>query len=313
MTMRQSPRRASGARALLWAAALLAAPGALRAQDADAAARLDADAQKARADVEKSKKDVQKAEADLRRTDSLLREENDRAAAAEQRAAKDRERREKENAALQARVQETQGKINQERASLGRWQNEEDEIKARQKRLSLLLAGYCDSLARRIESGPPWDNEARLDRVRGLKKDLEAGSATVDEGFARLTAILKDEVKTGDEISLFNKPLTRKNGEAVNAQILKIGNQWLVYMDEDGKRFGVLERKAGGAWDWREDPGFEEKNRIKAAIEIKGAKRPPSLAVLDLGIAPGAPPVRPAAAAPNASSPPAPSAQKGGK
>jgi hypothetical protein len=284
------------------AAALLAAP-APRAQEADVAARLEADLQKARSEIEKSKKDVQKTEADLRRTDSLVREENARAAAAEQRAGQDRERREKENAALMVRVQETQGKINQERASLGRLQNDEDEIKARQKRLSLLLAGYCDSAGRRIESGLPWDNEARLDRVRGLKKDLEAGSATADEGFTRLNAILKEEVKNGDEISLTSKPITRKNGELVNAQVLKIGNQWLAYMDEEGKRFGVLERKRGGTWEWREDPGFEEKNRIKAAIEIKSAKRPPSLALLDLGLAPGAALSPPAASLPPAGSP----------
>ena len=314
--MRNTPRCAPGAplagRAgrAQWAAALLALalPCASLAQDAEAAARLDADLQKARADLEKARKDAQKAEAELRKTDSLLRDENARAAAAEQRAAQDRERREKENAALQARVQETQAKINQERASLGRGQNEEDEIKARQKRLTALLAGYCDSLARRIESGLPWDAETRLDRVKSLKKDLEAGSATVDEGFARLNAVLKDETKAGDEIALLSKPITRKNGETVNAQVLKIGNQWLAYMDEEGKRFGILERKPGGAWEWREDPGFEAKNRIKAAIEIKGAKRPPSLAVLDLGIAPGgaSAPAVPAA-------PAAPAAQKGAK
>jgi hypothetical protein len=298
-------------------AASLAWSPAPHAQDADSAPRLEADLQKARTDVEKAKKDLQKADADLRRTDSLLRDENDRAAAAEQRAGKDRERREKENAALQARVQETQAKIDQERAGSGRKQNDEDEIKSRQKRLSLVLAGYCDSLARRIESGLPWDNETRLDRVRSLKKDLEAGSATVDEGFARLNALLKDEAKGGDEIALFNKPIARKNGETVNAQVLKIGNQWLAYMDEEGKRFGVLERKPGGAWEWREDPGFEEKNRIKAAIEIKGSKRPPSLAVLDLGIAPGsafiASPISPATPSQPRPASQGPSAPKGAK
>jgi hypothetical protein len=69
-----------------------------------------------------------------------------------------------------------------------------------------------------------------------------------------------------------------------------------VYMDEEGKRFGVLERKAAASgapvWEWREDPGFEEKNRIKAALEVKSAKRPPQLAVLDLGLAPASAPVK---------------------
>ena len=274
------------------AAALCALPSAPRAQDAEAAsaARLESDLQKARADIDKAKKEAAKADGEIRKTDSLAREESARATASEDRAAKDRERREKENAALQARIQETQGKVNQERAGLGRWQNTEDEIKARQKRLSQVLAGYCDSLAKRINAAPPWDREARIDRVLSLKKDLEAGSATVDEGFARLNAVIKEEVKSGDEIALLNKPVTRKNGDVVNAQMLKVGNQWLVYMDEEGKRFGVLERNAAGGWDWREDPGFEQKNRIKSAIEVKGAKRPPQLAILDLGVSIGGKP-----------------------
>jgi hypothetical protein len=308
-------KRAAGMRpAAIFAAAVLllalpAAPArAAEAADAEAAPRLEADLQKARAEIERAKKEAQKADAEIRKTDSLLREETARAAAAEERAAKDRERREKENAALQARVQETQGRVNQERSGLGRWQNAEDEIKARQKRLAQVLAGYCDSVARRIEAGPPWEQEARVDRVRSLKKDLEAGSATVDEGFARLNAVIKEEIKGGDEIALLNKPVTRKNGDVVNAQVMKVGNQWLVYMDEEGKRFGVLERQAGGGWEWREDPGFEEKNRIKAAIEVKSAKRPPQLAVLDLGVALGA-----AAPAPAAANPAPAAAPKGGK
>lgn len=287
----------------------LALPGASRAQDpAVALPRLEADLQKARADIEKARKDGAKADVELRKTDSLLREETARASATDERAAKDRERREKENAALSARVQDTQGRVNQERSGLGRWQNAGDEIKARQKRLALVLAGYCDSLARRIEASPPWEREVRLDRVRSLKKDLEAGSASVEEGFARLTAAVKEEIKSGDEIVLLNKPVTRKNGDVVNAQVLKVGNQWLVYMDEEAKRFGVLERNASGGWDWREDPGFEEKNRIKAALEVKSAKRPPQLAVLNLGIAPGAAVLPPAATAA-----PAPAAVKGAK
>lgn len=293
--MRRS--RSLTARGALAGLALCLAAAAHAQDPADALRALEAELQKARAGIEKARKDGAKADAELRKTDSLLREEAARSAASDERAAKDRERREKENAALAARVAETQAKVNQERAGMGRWQNAEDEIKARQKRLSLVLAGYCDSLVRRIEASPPWEREGRLDRVRSLKKDLEAGTASVDEGFTRLNAALKEEAKSGDEIALLNKPVTRKNGDVVNAQVLKVGNQWLVYMDEEGKRFGVLERNAAGGWDWREDPGFQEKNRIKEAIEVKSAKRPPQLAVLDLGIAPAAPILPPPAAA----------------
>jgi hypothetical protein len=277
-------RKRGGLAAALLTAVLLVS-GTARAQDGEAADRLDGDVQKARADVAQAKKDIQKADTELRKTDSLISDEAARAAQAEERQAKDRERREKENAALQARLQEAQGKIDAERNAAARQQNAVDEIKARQKQLAALLAGYCDSTAARIDGGLPWDKESRLDRVRALKKDLQAGTATPDEGFARLSAILKDETKQGDEIAVFNKPLTRKDGEVVNAQILKVGNLWLVYMDEEAKRFGVLERTSKG-WEWREDLGFAEKNRVRTALEVKGAKRPPQLVTLDLGVVP---------------------------
>ncbi len=282
-----------------WAALGLAAaiPLAALGQESESA-RLESEIQKARTEMAQAKKDAAKADAELRKTDSLLREENARASQTEDRQAKDRERREKENASLQTRLQETQAKINAERSGMNRFQNAQDEIKARQKRLTLVLAGYCDSVVARIEAGPPWEKEPRVDRLKSLKKDLEAGSASLEEGFARLNAAVKEEIKGGDEIAVLNKPVTRKNGDVVNAQVLKIGNQWFVYMDEEGKRFGILERHpasgGGWTWEWREDPGFEEKNRIKAALEVKSAKRPPQLAVLDLGlsIAPQTAPVK---------------------
>jgi multidrug efflux pump subunit AcrA (membrane-fusion protein) len=184
-------RSLPGARALLAALLLTAAlPAAVRSEDGDAVARLDADIQKAKAEIAQAKKEVQKAEAELRKTDSLAREEASRAAEAESRRAKDRERREKENTALQARMEETQAKINAERSGMGRWQNAEDEPKARQKRLALVLAGYCDSVAARIEAGLPWEREGRVNRIKSLKKDLETGSASVEEGFARLNAAI---------------------------------------------------------------------------------------------------------------------------
>jgi Protein of unknown function (DUF3450) len=298
--------------ALLIAAAI---PLAAWSQESESA-RLESAIQKARTEMAQAKKDAAKADAELRKTDSLLREETTRAAQAEERQAKDRERREKENASLQTRIQETQAKINAERAGLNRHQNAQDEIKARQKRLTLVLAGYCDSVAARIEAGPPWEREGRIDRVKSLRKDLEAGSASLEEGFARLNAVIKEEIKGGDEIAVLTKPVTRKNGDVLNAQVMKIGNQWLVYMDEEGKHFGVLERKAAASgapvWEWREDPGFEEKNRIKAALEVKTAKRPPQLAVLDLGLALNAAAAAPASVSPPAAAP-APSAVKGGK
>lgn len=266
-----------------WALALALAVLGGGAETEVSAQDLAGDLQKVRADIAKSKREIQRADAELRRADSLMREENARAAQTEERGAKDRERRDKEITVLQARLKESQGKIDGEKNALARHQNAVDEVKSREKQAARLLALWCDSLILRVERGLPWENQARLDRVRALKRDLEAGAASPEEGLTRINAIVKEEIKAGDEIAVFNKPVTRQNGESVNAQVLRLGNQYLAYMDEEGKRFGILERK-GGAWTWREELSFGEKNRLKEAIEVKTAKRPPSLVVLDLGL-----------------------------
>jgi len=268
----------------------LITPLKIFAEEPDNSTRIESELQKTKADMAQVKKDIAKADAEIRKTDSLLREESSRSAQSEERANKDRERREKENQDLQNRLHETQVKIDAEKANQNRHQNAVGEIKARQKNLALTIATYCDSVIARIENGLPWDREMRMDRLRGIKKDLETGAATVDEGFARLSAVIKDEIKLGDEISVLNKPITRKNGDVINAQILKMGNQSMVYMDEEGKLFGMLQRQSSAtgkiSWEWKEDPSFTEKNQIRTALEVKSAKRPPQLVTLNLSVSP---------------------------
>ncbi len=258
-------------------------PIQILADENENSARLENDIQKVRAEIAQTKKEIAKADAEINKTDSILKDEITRANQSEERAAKDRERREKENQTLQNHLKEIQAKINTEKSLQGRHSNAMDEIKGRGKNLSLTLAGYCDSLIFRIENGLPWEKEPRLDRLKALRRDLETGAATPDEGLARLSASLREEIKLGDEISLLNKPITKKNGDVVNAQVLKIGNQWMVYKDEEEKAFGVLEHK-GGQWEWREDLSFAEKNQIRMAIEVKSAKRAPQLITLSLGM-----------------------------
>lgn len=250
------------------------------ADPADEIARL-------KSDIARLKKEVQRADADLQRTDSLTREENAAAAQNLDRWKRDKERRDKENQALTARIQETRSKIAAEQSRMQGYLNGVEEIKAHDKALLKIFSELADSLLARIESGPPWDMETRRDRVLSLKRDLEAGSATPDEAFGRLSAILKEEIKGGDEVALFNRPLTRQNGEVINAQILKLGNQTLMYMDEEGKKFGVMEthiENGKAVHTWREDPSFEEKNAIKLALSVKAGKEAPQLVPLSLSL-----------------------------
>ena len=253
---------------------------AQNADPADEIARL-------KSDIARLKKEAQHADADLQRTDSLSREENAAASQNLDRWKRDKERRDRENQALAGRIQETRSKIAAEQSRMRGYLNGVEEIKAHDKALLKIFSELADSLLASIESGPPWDMETRRDRILSLKRDLEAGSATPDEAFGRLAAILKEEIKSGDEVALFNRPLTRQNGEVINAQILKLGNQALMYMDEEGKKFGVMENhieNGKSVHTWREEISFEEKNAIKLALSVKAGKEAPQLVPLSLSL-----------------------------
>jgi hypothetical protein len=117
---------------------------------------------------------------------------------------------------------------------------------------------------------------------------LENLSATPEEGFARLRAIYTEEIRLGDEVQFSNRPITRNNGEIVNANVLRIGNQWIVYQDDAGLLFGVLSRKIGkdgtSEYKWKEDLSFEERQAVKAAIDVKLARKPPQIVNLPLSL-----------------------------
>jgi len=73
----------------------------------------------------------------------------------------------------------------------------------------------------------------------------------------------------------------------VNAKVLKIGNQWMVYSDEEEKKFGVMTRTVkNGAihYSWKEDLNFEERDAVRTALDIKSGKKPPGLVSLPLSL-----------------------------
>lgn len=264
--------------ALLTTGILAGAIAPAQAQESTAS-----EAARVRADIARLKREIARADADARKSDSLTRDEQAAAARSQDRLARDRDRREKENAALTGRIQETRAKITSERTRGQGYANGIEEIKARDKALSAFFSTLADSLLLRIDRGLPWDPEARRDRLLSLKRDLEGGTAAPDEAFSRLAAILKEETKNGDEITLLSRPLTRQNGEVVNAQILKIGNQLLMYADDENKKFGILEpRPVDGklTYAWREDLGFADRNAVKKAVTVKSGREAPQLVVL---------------------------------
>jgi hypothetical protein len=245
----------------------------------------DDEARRLRLEIEQVKKENLKLDREIARVDSLKAEENARFAEMKKNRTLVLERRRAEITELKVKMQEINSQIQQEKSTQAGFKNKIDEQSAMQKALVKSLINYCQILEEEIANTLPWDLEIRKERVRILKRDLEAGTATLEEGFNRFNALYTQEIQSGDEVAVFDRPVTRNNGEIINAQVLKIGNQWLVYLDEEGKKYGIMQRKKtekGITYAWREDLSFKEREAVREALEVKTAKKPPKLVTLPL-------------------------------
>ena len=248
------------------------------------------DIQKLQLQKEILQKDVANLDKTLNRTDSLAKAESERFELLKSRNLKDIQRREDELRNLQTKLAVVQSKISAERQKQAQFQNKVENEK--QKRLYLLgvLGQESQKLIALVQKGLPWDLENRVARIQALEREIESKSTSLDEGFSRLTALINEEIKFGDEVILSTKPILRKNGETINAQVLRLGNQFMIYMDADQKFYGVLvpaqstDKLNQSRFVWNENLDFKEREAVRAAIEIKQAKRPPQAVAIPLQI-----------------------------
>jgi hypothetical protein len=241
-----------------------------------------AELQKATLNVE-----IKKLDRQLRESDSLLKDDVKRYALLESRYGEDLNRRHAEIDSLNEKIKrvaiDLQAERNKQAAYKGRIEND----KSKRKAMRIMLTRICVDLESQVMQTLPWDKETRLDRVRALRRDLEANNALEEEAFSRINSIIGEEVRFGDEVQLINTPMTRKNGESINARLLRIGNQWMVYSDENSTMFGILVRggtKDSVTFEWKETLTLEEREAIKTALDVKQARKPPQMVTLPLSI-----------------------------
>ena len=236
---------------------------------------------------EKLNSEIQALNTRIAATDSMLRADVSRHKLLEQRYKADSERRLAEIDSLNAKIRKVAASLQQERNKQARAKNRSENVAAKRRALRLELAKISKKLESQIAQTLPWERESRLDRVKSLTREIESGNASEEEAFSRLKSLLGEEIKFGDEVAIVNSPLTRKDGEIVNASILRIGNQWMVYVDENGTQYGRLERKIENAnvvYDWNENLNLEERAAVKLAIEVKQAKKPPQIVNLPVSL-----------------------------
>lgn len=236
---------------------------------------------------EKLNSEIQKLNRQIAATDSMLKADDSRYKTLQQRYKADTERRRAEIDSLNGKIRDVASQLQEERNKQARAKNRSDNVAAKRKALRAALAGISRQLESQVTQTLPWERESRLDRVKSLTRDIESGNASEEESFSRLKSLLAEETKFGDEVAIINSPLTRKNGELINASILRIGNQWMVYSDENGTVFGNLVRKMDGGkivYEWNEDLNLEERAAVKLAIDVKQAKKPPQVVKLPVSL-----------------------------
>ncbi|MGL1935751.1 MAG: DUF3450 domain-containing protein [Fibrobacterales bacterium] len=232
-------------------------------------------------------KDIKELKLKIDQTDSLSRMEESRFALLKKRHTDDVVRRTSELEAIQKELTGVQAAIQkevQQQQSLEvRIKNSKAYAEFLTKKLAT-LAGNVESL---IERSLPEKKNVRLERIAVLKRDLESGNATPEEGFGRLKSILSEEIRFGDEVVVTTTSVVRKDGEVANVKMLRIGNQWMVYVDEDEKLYGVLKREMKDgvlSYVWIEDLNFSEREMVRNAIDVKLAKKAPEIVSLPLSL-----------------------------
>ena len=247
----------------------------------------DAEIRDLKLEKEKLNSEIQKLNRQIASTDSMLKADDSRYKTLSQRYKADSERRRAEIDSLNSKIKAVAGELQTERNKQARAKNRSDNVAAKRKALRAELAGISKKLEAQVAETLPWERESRLDRVKSLTRDIESGNASEEEGFSRLKSLIAEETKFGDEVAIINSPLTRKNGELINASILRIGNQWMVYSDENGTVFGTLVRKVENgkvSYDWNEDLNLEERAAVRLAIDVKQAKKPPQIVNLPVSL-----------------------------
>lgn len=252
-------------------------------------ADVDSDIRDLQLEKEKLTSEIQKLTKQIAETDSMIQADSARYKMLEERYQKDVENRRAEVDSLNAKIRDVAKDLQAERSKQARAKNRTDNVKAKRKAVREVLLSLSKQLESQIEQTLPWEKESRLDRAKSLSRDIESGNASEEESFSRLKSLIGEETRFGDEVVIINAPLTRKNGEMINANILRIGNQWMVYSDENGTVFGVLERKVSEendevSFEWNEELNLSERDAVRMAIDVKQAKKPPQIVSLPVSL-----------------------------
>jgi hypothetical protein len=225
--------------------------------------------------------EIEKTRLAISRTDSLILAEAKRHAQTTQLKQKERESRSEELAKLVSEIESTTRSIQQERAKELNQKSSLDNQKLSWEALRERYIGFCNQLLQSMEATLAWDLEERTERVRILRKDLELGTASLEEAHNRLEALYREEIRFGDEVEFYTRSVVTPKGETVQARILRLGNVGALYISDDGSQYGIS-IPGSRPLQWKDGLSFNEREAVRRALDMKQSRIPPSLAILPI-------------------------------
>ena len=231
--------------------------------------------------------EIKKISSKIKEAEKWSKEDANRYSTLEKRYRDDLSRRSLEIDSLNTKIKRIAEQVQAEKSKQSMAKNRADRVKSKREASLALMAEQCKKLEQQVEQTLPWDKETRLERVRSLLRDIQTKNASEEEAFSRLKVLIQEEIRFGDEVVIVNAPLTRNNGEVINARILRIGNQWMVYTDDNSAVYGVLKRTIENGkvkYDWYEALTLSERDAVKFAIDVKQARKAPQMVTLPLSL-----------------------------
>jgi len=231
--------------------------------------------------------EIKKVSSKIKEAEKWSKEDANRYSILEKRYRDDLSRRSVEIDSLNTKIKRIAEQLQSEKSKQSMAKNRADRVKSKREASLALMAEQCKKLEQQVEQTLPWDKDARLERVRSLLRDIQTKNASEEEAFSRLKVLIQEEIRFGDEVVIVNAPLTRNNGEVINARILRIGNQWMVYTDDNSAVYGVLKRTIENGkvkYDWYEALTLSERDAVKFAIDVKQARKAPQMVTLPLSL-----------------------------
>lgn len=188
-----------------------------------------------------------------------------------------------QKADLENQLQRQQLASRESAKKLAEQQQETAEAGVAGDELSPVLVESAEQLKRWMQAGLPFKTGERVADVDKFITDLKTGAIPPSRAVNRLWAFFEDEIRLTRDVAIHSQTVT-VDGEAVLADVAKLGNMAMFYQTQDGKVGRAV--KVGSGWSF--EPVTDEAKLEQIAQLFDSLRKQIRQGFFTLPIAPGA-------------------------